>query len=98
MSETHFADDGNWDDFARAWHTLEGYPRDWSNQSGPALQTLALLQAFPLISTATHAAVPKLVAANVQFLLTVYQRPTRNLWKAESGYSFFAGSVQLRCC
>jgi glucoamylase len=98
LCQAHPANDGHWDDFGRACYTLEGLPRDWSNQSdGPALQTLALLQAFPFTSKATQATVLKLVTANVQFLLAAYQRPTRSLWEEEDGNSFFARSVQLRC-
>jgi glucoamylase len=92
------ANDGQWDDYARACFTIEGKPRPWGNQGdGPALQTLALLESFPLIDAAHQATARDLVAANVDFLLTAYQRPTVSLWEEESGGSFFARAVQLRC-
>jgi glucoamylase len=99
ICQANAPNDGHWDDFARACYTVEGLPRVWGNQGdGPALQTLAVLQAFPfLVDMASQNTALKLVAANVQFLLTAYQKPTVSLWEEEYGNSFFARSVQLRC-
>jgi glucoamylase len=98
LCQTHIPDEDHWDDFARACYTMEGSPREWSNQSdGPALQTLALLQASPFVGPAMQGTIGKLVTANVQFLLTAYKRPTTSLWEEEEGGSFFARAVQLRC-
>jgi glucoamylase len=96
--QAHPASDGHWDDFARACFTIEGTPRKWGNQSdGPALQTLALLQAFTLVDSSSQAMALELIAANIQFLLKAYDQPTVSLWEEEHGNSFFARCVQLRC-
>jgi glucoamylase len=98
LCQAHIPDEGHPDEFARACYTMEGLPREWSNQSdGPALQTLALLQASQFVGRDTQASIGKLVAANVQFLLTAYKCPTMSLWEEEKGNSFFARAVQLRC-
>jgi glucoamylase len=85
-----------------ASYTIEGQPRPkWSAQSdGPALQTLAILQilkAYPQLDTQTRGTAQAVIADNVKYLLDVYQNPTTNLWEEQSGLSFFARSVQLRC-
>ena len=101
-------DDTRWDNFARACFTLEGNPRPWSNQSdGPALQSLALLQAYRWVDDETRDTARDLIVANVDFLLSElpaggqnppsYRRPTTSPWEEESGSSFFARAVQLRC-
>jgi glucoamylase len=83
---------------AHACFTIEGQSRPWTEQSdGPALQTLALLQAYPQLDTATQALASQVMAKNISFLLEVYQNPTTNLWEEHSGYSFFARSAQLGC-
>lgn len=98
LCQEHPADDGRWDDFARACFSVEGLPRDWGNQSdGPALQTLALLGGFPYLDAATRSIALDVITANVEFLLIAYQRPTLNLWEEEVGQSFFARAVQLKC-
>ena len=38
-----------------------------------------------------------MIAANLNFLQNAYQGETVNLWEEESGASFFARSVQLKC-
>lgn len=93
--------------FDRACSTVDGYPRDpWSDQSdGPALQTLAILGYYDRLPAGVRAAAKSVVEANVGFLLTarddggapIYQDKTTSPWEEESGYSFFARSVQLRC-
>ncbi len=81
-----------------ACFTIEGQPRPWSEQSdGPALQTLALLLAYPQLDSATQATASAQIATNLTYLLGVYQQPTVNLWEERTGDSFFARSVQLRC-
>ena len=84
--------------FARASFTIEGQMRDWTDQNdGPALQTIALLNAFGQLDGATQSVVKTIINANVNFLMGVYQNPTTNLWEEHDGFSFFARSVQLRC-
>jgi glucoamylase len=83
---------------AHACYTIDGRARPWSEQSdGPALQTLAILQAFPELDTATRKVATQIIRTNLNFLLGVYQDATTNLWEEHSGYSFFARAVQLRC-
>jgi glucoamylase len=81
-----------------ACYTIEGQPRPWSEQSdGPALQTLAIVQAFPQLDAPTQATATTVIATNINYLLGAYQSPTTNLWEEKYGYSFFARAVQLRC-
>ena len=85
--------------FDRASFLINGTARDpWTDQSdGPALQTLAILQLFPQLDTPTQAVASAVIAANLDFLSGAYQGETYNLWEEESGASFFARSVQLKC-
>ena len=84
--------------FGRASFLIDGSPRDWSDQTdGPALQTLAILQMYARLDTPTQAVANALIAANLTFLQNAYQGETVNLWEEESGASFFARSVQLKC-
>src|SRR6266487_3156536 len=81
-----------------ACYTIEGQPRQWSEQSdGPALQTLAILRAFPQLDAAARVTAMDVMATNIDYLISTYQGPTTNLWEERDGYSFFARSVQLRC-
>jgi glucoamylase len=83
---------------AHACFTIEGRSRPWTEQSdGPALQTLAILQAIPKLDAATRKVAAQIIGANLSFLLGAYQDATTNLWEEHSGYSFFARAVQLRC-
>lgn len=90
-----------------AAYTIEGQPTPREEQSdGPALQTLAILQAFPQLDTPTQATAASVINTNVNYLLgtdpqsagvPVYQGKTYNLWEEEFGFSFFARAVQLKC-
>ncbi len=90
-----------------ATYTVEGQPQPRSEQSdGPALQTLAILQAFPQLDAPTQATAASVINTNINYLLgtdpqsagvPVYQGKTYNLWEEELGFSFFARSVQLKC-
>ena len=90
-----------------ATYTVEGQPYPRSEQSdGPALQTLAILQAFPQLDAPTQATAASVINTNINYLLgtdpqsagvPVYQGQTFNLWEEELGFSFFARSVQLKC-
>lgn len=83
---------------AHACFTIEGQSRPWTEQNdGPALQTIAILQAFPQIDQAAQDLGRQVIARNLEFLLQHYRDQTTNLWEEHSGYSFFARSVQLRC-
>jgi glucoamylase len=86
------------DNIGLACYTIEGQPRQWSTQSdGPALQTLAILQAWPQLDSTTQTMASTVIAKNLSYLLGAYQNPTKNLWEEIDGYSFFARAVQLRC-
>lgn len=84
--------------FARGSFLISGGFRDWSDQNdGPALQTLAILAAYPQLDAATQAIAKNVIAANLNFLLVNYQNQTTNLWEEHQGFSFFARSAQLKC-
>jgi glucoamylase len=81
-----------------ACYTIEGQPRPWTVQSdGPALQTLALLKAYSQLDAPGQGTAATVIAANLDYLLSVYESTTTNLWEERQGYSFFARAVQLRC-
>ena len=82
----------------RASFLIDGAPRDWTDQSdGPALQTIALLQMYAQLDSATQATAAHVIINNLGFLQGAYQGSTFNLWEEEFGESFFARSVQLKC-
>jgi|GEM_PF-441379 len=84
--------------FARASFLIDGTLRNGTDQTdGPALQTLAILQLFDQLDPPTKVVARTVVQANLNFLKTVYQGATHNLWGEEYGASFFARSVQLKC-
>jgi glucoamylase len=84
--------------FGRASFLINGAPRDWTDQTdGPALQTIALLQMYPRLDSATRATAAQVIINNLGFLQGAYQGSTVNLWEEEYGQSFFARSVQLKC-
>jgi len=84
--------------FSRASFLVDGELRDWSDQNdGPALQTLAILQAYDQLDAATQVVATTVINNNVNFLVGAYQNPTQNLWEEVFGFSFFARSVILRC-
>lgn len=93
--------------FDRACSTIDGQPRDpWSDQSdGPALQTLAILAYYDGLPAELHDIAKSVIEANIRFMLNprnggnvpVYQDTTTSPWEEESGHSFFARAVQLRC-
>ena len=85
--------------FDRASFYINGTPRNnWSDQTdGPALQALAILQMYAQLDAPSQAAASAVIAANLNFLQNAYQGETVNLWEEETGASFFARSVQLKC-
>jgi glucoamylase len=83
---------------ARACFTIEGRPRDWTDQNdGPALQTLAVMRSYHQLDAPAQARAQAVVQRNLDFLMATYQSPGFNLWEETFGQSFFTRSVQLRC-
>lgn len=83
---------------AHACYTIEGYSRPWTEQAdGPALQTVAILQAFSQLDQPAQAVAREVIGKNLDFILAHYTEPTYNLWEEHQGYSFFARAAQLRC-
>lgn len=83
---------------ARACYTIEGQPRDWTDQNdGPALQSVAILQAFDQLGLAAQGTARVVLRGNLDFVLQHYQQPSFNLWEETKGQSFFTRAVQLRC-
>jgi len=83
---------------AHACYTIDGQPRPWTEQAdGPALQSVALLRAYPLLDGPSQQTAKQIISDNVGFLLSVYTEPTTNLWEEHLGYSFFARAAQLAC-
>lgn len=81
-----------------ACYTVDGLPREWSDQSdGPALQTIAILDAFGVLDAAGQDAARRVIARNLDYLLQVYRAATTSLWEEVAGQSLFARSVQLEC-
>jgi glucoamylase len=82
-----------------ACYTIEGQPRpDWSLQNdGPALQALAMFQAFAQLSPATQGTAAAVAERDLQFVVDRYQTPNTNLWEEVAGQSFFTRAVQLQC-
>lgn len=64
---------------------------------GPAMQTIALLRAFPQLDEAAQKLARHVVATNLDWLLAEYRQPTTDLMTGRLGYSFFARAVQCRC-
>ncbi|NTJ44312.1 glucoamylase [Agrobacterium larrymoorei] len=80
-----------------ACFTVSGEVRPWSEQNdGPAIQSLAILNAFDQLDTATQALGKQIIETNLSYLLGVYKDKTTNLWEEYEGYSFFSRAVQLR--
>ena len=57
-------------------------------EHGPALQTIAVLAAYPQLDTATQAIAEGVIAANVAFVLGFHQNANFNLWEETFGQSF----------
>jgi glucoamylase len=83
---------------AHACYTVAGESRPWTEQAdGPALQTLAVLHAYPQLDQPAQGIASEVIARNLDYLISTRYEPTVNLWEEKSGYSFFARAVQLRC-
>lgn len=81
-----------------ACFTITGYSRPWSEQNdGPAIQSIAILQAYGQLDAATQAIARQVIEKNVAYLLGCYKDPTTNLWEEHVALSFFARAIQLRC-
>lgn len=78
---------------------IDASPREsWTAQGdGPALQTLAILHGWALLSGAIKPLAASLIDRNLQFLLEHHRSKSTNLWEETFGHSLFTRSVQLRC-
>lgn len=82
-----------------ACYTIEGQPRQgWTLQNdGPALQALAIFQAFGQLSAAAQDTARTVAERDLAFVVDRYQAPNTNLWEEVAGQSFFTRAVQLNC-
>nr|WP_299503928.1 glycoside hydrolase family 15 protein [uncultured Rhizobium sp.] len=81
-----------------ACYSITGKARPWSEQNdGPAIQSIAMMQAYSQLDAATQAIARQVIEKNVAYLLGCYKDPTTNLWEEHVAQSFFARSMQLRC-
>jgi glucoamylase len=81
-----------------ACFTITGHSRPWSEQNdGPAIQSIAMMQAYSQLDASAQAAARDVVEKNIAFLLGVYKDPTTNLWEEHVALSFFARAIHLRC-
>lgn len=81
----------------RGSYEIAATARDWSDQSdGPALRLIAVLQLLPRLDQAALAVARRVVAADLDCVLSIYPDKTTSLWEEHHGYSFFARAVQLR--
>lgn len=82
-----------------ACYTIEGQPRQgWSLQNdGPALQALAIFEAFGQLGPAAQDTARAVAERDLQFIVDRYQTPNTNLWEEVAGQSFFTRAVQLSC-
>jgi glucoamylase len=86
-------------DYSHAAYTIDGWPRPgWSHQNdGPALQALALLEAFDQLDAPTQEIARDVLRTDVEFVLQHHDKTSHNLWEEVEGHSFFTRSVQMRC-
>lgn len=81
-----------------ACYTITGHARPWSEQNdGPAIQSIAIMQAYSQLDDETKAIARDVVAKNIAYLLDVYKDPTTNLWEEHVSQTFFSRSIHLRC-
>lgn len=77
---------------------VDGTPRVWSKQSdGPALRIISLIEAWQKLSSNSQTNARTIIAKDLDFLLSIYQNKTTNLWEETFGYSFFTRAVQCKC-
>jgi glucoamylase len=88
-----------------ACYRVDATPRDgtdpfelnWSEQSdGPGLRVRSLLHAWTQLDEASRQTARDVMLEDVNYLLTAYRLPTRNLWEESVGYSFFVRSTHLQ--
>jgi glucoamylase len=87
------------DHFFLACYQIDGTPRDWSDQKdGPALQSLAFVDAWPYLDAAARATAKKVAQRNVDDTVEAWSDDddTRGPWEDVIGPSFFARAAQVR--
>ncbi|MBX9456566.1 MAG: glycoside hydrolase family 15 protein [Rhizobium sp.] len=81
-----------------ACYTITGHARPWSEQNdGPAIQSIAMMQAYSQLDSETQAIARDVIAKNIAYMLEVYKDPTTNLWEEHVSHTFFSRAVHLRC-
>jgi glucoamylase len=90
---------GDGHEFFRACFTVDGAPRDWSDQKdGPALQALAFARAWPFLDAAARATATRLAQRSLERTVAAWEDDDgyRGPWEDAAGPSFFARAAQLR--
>jgi glucoamylase len=86
--------------FFRACFNIDGTPRDrWSDQKdGPALQSLAFVQAWPYLETNAKVTATKVAQRNLDETVGDWQNDIEKLgpWEDNVGPSFFTRAAQVR--
>jgi glucoamylase len=86
-------------DFFRACFNIDGTPRDWSDQKdGPALQSLAFIQAWPYLDATAKATATQVAQNNLDEIVAQWDQDVDKfgLWEDVKGKSFFARAAQVR--
>lgn len=85
--------------FFRACFNIDGTPRDWSDQKdGPALQSLAFIQAWPYLDDTAKASAAQVAQKNLDEIVAQWDQDVDKFgpWEDVKGKSFFARAAQVR--
>lgn len=85
--------------FFRACFNIDATPRDWSDQKdGPALQSLAFIQAWPYLDDTAKATATQVAQNNLDEIVAQWDQDVDKFgpWEDIKGKSFFARAAQVR--
>ena len=85
--------------FFLACYQIDGTARDWSDQKdGPALQSLAFVDAWPHLDAAARTTARKVAQRNLEETVAAWSDDggARGPWEDVTGPSFFARAAQVR--
>jgi glucoamylase len=85
--------------FFRASYQVDGSARDWSDQKdGPALQSLAFVEAWPFLDGPSRATATRVAQRNLEETVAHWQDDDQMFgpWEDVHGPSFFARAAQVR--